>query len=232
MTDAGRRGARARHAARICALAIGLAIGLAAPEPRAEGSDAAPGTALIFATDQLAGLAPGGGLAYSLSRNVAAGSGARAIGSGAVGVTLTDTEAVVRLTEDGRTRQLDPFPRAAGNPVFLVFLESALGALADQSGGSPFYLRNRIKEAFWRGAPPEPVTASFDGAEIAAERVVFRPFAADPHRAELGDLAGLELEFVLAPGAPGRFLSLIATTPPGAAVPFREEIRLIGETPQ
>ncbi|MBK0399879.1 hypothetical protein H0I76_11815 [Limibaculum sp. M0105] len=191
---------------------------------------AAPGVGLLFDAHQLDGLADGTALHYAHAREVAPGSPAPAVEDGALRLALGASESEVTLVEGTRTRRLDPFPRASGNPVFIVFLESMLRAVAAQTGGSPFYLRNRIKEALWKGAVATPVSVRLGDAEVAAERLSYQPFAADSHKAELGELAGLTIEFVLAEGAPGRFVSLTAATPDGGATPFREEIRLIGET--
>jgi len=189
----------------------------------------APGINRLFDTRQLDDLAEGTALVYVHTREVGRESRVPAIENGALHLAIGASQSEVSLVESGRERRFDPFPRAAGNPVFVVFLESLLRAVATQTGGSPFYLRNRIKEALWRGAAPIPVETTLGAAGITAERLSYQPFASDPHRAELGDLAGLTIAFVLADAAPGRFVSLSAATPDGAAMPFREEIRLTGE---
>lgn len=215
------------------ALAVGLLLAAPlAPRP-ADAEAAAPGTALLFDPGQLAGIAPGGGLVYSHSRSVPAGARLPAIDGGEVRVDVAGSaegaKTHVRLEAAGATRRLDPFPVASGNPVFVVFLESALRAVAEATGGSIFYLRNRMKEALWKGVEPEAVTASYDGASVAAERVVFRPFAADPNVAGLGVFREMELAFVLSDEVPGRFISLVAATAPGESAAYREEIRLVEE---
>jgi hypothetical protein len=110
-----------------------------------------------------------------------------------------------------------------GNPILMVFLESVVRTVSEATGGSPFYLRNRIKDAMRERMTEEPATAEFRGAELAAQRIDLRPFEEDRHAADLGAFAGLELSFLLAEAAPGTFLSLEASA---SGAGYSEEIRL------
>ena len=49
--------------------------------------------------------------------------------------------------EDGEDAPVGTFPPAWPNPVLLYFLETTVRAMAEATGGSPFYIRNRIREA-------------------------------------------------------------------------------------
>lgn len=49
-------------------------------------------------------------------------------------------------------REITSFATGSANPILLYFLESAARATAEASGGSPFYIRNRIRDAL--GAEP------------------------------------------------------------------------------
>lgn len=158
----------------------------------------------------------------------------QAIEDGEISITLRNgesgaREALVAMTEGKRRRELHPFPAAAGNPLLMVFLELSLRSMATITGGSPFYIRNRMKDALRSGGAVEAVSATLDGAEIEAEEIVFRPFEHDQNRERMGAFADLELRFVMSEQAPGRFLLLSAETPgasDGAPVAYREEIAL------
>ncbi len=122
--------------------------------------------------------------------------------------------AEVTLRDAGRDRTLDPLPAAAGHPLLLVFLETVVRDVSRLTGGSPFYIRNRMREALrGQNAAVEPVAIERSGAPIDGERLVFRPFADDPNRAKLGELAGLEIRVTLSDAAPGRFERLQAVSP-------------------
>ena len=197
--------------------------------PALAAGDAPGGTSLVFGEKQLAGLEPGEELIYAHRRSLPEGAAGNMIRDGeirlAVARSETGAEARVSVGDEGRTRRLDPFPMA-GNPILLVFLESSLRAIAEVTGGSPFYLRNRIREAFREGAEAVAVTAETRNGTVPAERIVYRPFEQDAHVAELGAFREMELEFVLSEAVPGRFVSLAAST---GAAGFREEVRLVGE---
>ncbi len=103
----------------------------------------------------------------------------------------SDQQPVLQLVQktDTRTRQIGPFPISAGDPVLTFFLEQVTRDMAGLTGGSPFYIRNRIKEALFQGGT---IDRSGDGAVAS-----FRPFAQDPNAARMGGFQTLALTFVL-----------------------------------
>lgn len=117
------------------------------------------------------------------------------------------------IESGGQKREVVDFPASGGNPVLMVFLESTVRSMAAMSGGSPFYLRNRIKDALRKGGDLVAVQRDFAGESVAAQELTLQPFVEDPNRERLGDLAELTLRFVVADTVPGRFLSLTADTP-------------------
>lgn len=100
------------------------------------------------------------------------------------------------------------FPLSGPDPVLLFFLESTARNMAALTGGSPFYIRNRIREALGQADLGTEVTVG----ETAARQIVLHPFAADPNRASMGAFADLALTLVVETGEPPRFLSLSADT--------------------
>lgn len=142
----------------------------------------------------------------------------------------TDGAASLSLTlvADDRARSLLDFPVEGGNPVLLVFLESVARSMATLTGGSPFYIRNRIKDALRAGGAPTEVSEPYAGRTIAAQAVVLRPFDADPNRDRMGDFADLTLRFVVSPTVRGHLVSLSADTP-DPATGYHEAITLTDE---
>ncbi|MTE00340.1 hypothetical protein GIY56_08580 [Paracoccus sp. YIM 132242] len=112
-------------------------------------------------------------------------------------VTLTqatdpsDKQPVLQLVQktDARTRRIGPFPISGGDPVLTFFLEQTTRDMARLTGGSPFYIRNRIKEALFQGGQIVPQ----DDESVAS----FQPFARDPNAARMGGFQTLTLTFVL-----------------------------------
>jgi hypothetical protein len=129
------------------------------------------------------------------------------------------------IEEGGQQREIVDFPASGGNPVLMVFLESTVRSMAAISGGSPFYIRNRIKDALRQGGDLAEVTQDFAGGAVVAQEVTLRPFESDPNRERMGEFAGLSLRFVVSDRVPGHFLSLSADTPE-ATTGYHETITL------
>ncbi|WP_372800947.1 hypothetical protein [Paracoccus seriniphilus] len=105
---------------------------------------------------------------------------------------------LIRKT-DARSQKIGPFPISGGDPVLTFFLEQTSRDMARLTGGSPFYIRNRIKDAVFRGGQ-----IARDGDSVVA---TFQPFAADPNAAKMNGFQTLKLTFVLDdPAAPIREL--------------------------
>lgn len=126
------------------------------------------------------------------------------------------TIAVLDYSKDQKHRSLGSFPASVGNPMIMYFYETVVRDMAAAAGGSPFYIRNRIKEALLNEAEVVSVTLTLQGREVAAERVTLRPFAADGARDRMGGFADLLLEATVSPDVPGRFYALAATAPTDA----------------
>ncbi|MFD2441967.1 hypothetical protein ACFSS8_21145 [Paracoccus kondratievae] len=81
-----------------------------------------------------------------------------------------DGKPVLELAEktDRITRRIGPFPVSGGDPALVFFLENISRDMAMLTGGSPFYIRNRLKDALFRGGEVRQ-----EGDAIVA---VFAPF--------------------------------------------------------
>ena len=180
---------------------------------------------LLFATAHLAGVTEGEQIFYR--HRVERDDNFPAIMTRDERILLAATGSktmAVTLDADGAKRELDPFQGGANNPVMLVFLENVVRAVSRATGGSPFYLRRRVQDAFQNGAEIEE---GGDGRSFG-----YRPFASDPNRLKLGPFAELEIRFTMNDSAPGAFVRLAAIAPAagdeGAA--YFEEITYV-QTP-
>jgi hypothetical protein len=148
-------------------------------------------------------------------------------------VTLTeetdpsDGKPVLQLEQvaDGHSRRIAPFPASGGDPVVVFFLESTTRDMAALTGGSPDYIRNRIKDAVFRGGSVQ--------REGGVTTVVTRPFAEDPNRDRMGGFETLELRFVMGedPRAPIRELVAETAGPVAAALPQEMAGQVIAPAP-
>lgn len=114
---------------------------------------------------------------------------------------------MIEQQTDGRTRRIGPYPTSGGDPAVVFFLENAARDVAALTGGSPFYIRNRIKDALFRGGE---VTRG-DGRVT----VTLHPFASDPNLSRLHGFETLQLRFVMGddPKSPIRAMTAETTAP-------------------
>ncbi len=124
--------------------------------------------------------------------------------------------------------ELASFPAGSAGPMALYFLESVVRSMAETSGGSPFYIRNRLREAFVAAELGGLEAASAPEGGLQAHRVEIRPFAKDPNRSRMGEFADLLLVFTITPE--GRLLSLSADTPSEEGG-YHERLTLTPEAP-
>ena len=103
----------------------------------------------------------------------------------------SDQQPVLQLQQQGDTanRKIGPFPISAGDPVLTYFLEETVSDMAALTGGSPHYIRNRMKDAIFRGGE---ITEQ-DGRKVAT----FQPFAQDQNAARMKGFDSLTLTFVM-----------------------------------
>ena len=142
-----------------------------------------------------------------------------------------DTEiANLMFLQDGKHRNLGSFPASVGNPMIMYFYEAVVRDMAETAGGSPFYIRNRMKDALT--VPGEVIdgTATWQGEDIETQTVTLRPFEGDPNRAQMSGFGDLALTVIMSEEVPGWYLSLSAEAPhPDGGDPiYRSEMRLDG----
>jgi hypothetical protein len=161
---------------------------------------------LLMAPGLFAGAADGPVLAYAYEREVPDGAEVAPVSDSRLDVTLVpgpEDHLFLSREEGGGTLPLAEFPADSPNPALLFFLESTVRSMAGLTGGSPFYIRNRIREA---------VAAADVGPAAAPSEVMLHPFAGDPNRARMGAHADLTLRLRFDPDRPDRILELSADT--------------------
>lgn len=123
------------------------------------------------------------------------------------------------LHQGDKSRGIGTFPISVGNPVIMYFMETTLRDMAEKSGGSPFYIRNRMKESLLQDADIVPVTVGLGDRDVAARQITLHPFAHDAARNRMGRFADLTLVVTVSEEVPGWYYSLVSTAPadPGQA---------------
>jgi hypothetical protein len=189
---------------------VALALALAAAQSAAAGpSD------LLFNTPHMQSVEPGATLRYGHMRRSEPRLGIGPDFDQTIALAMGQAQAEsFTLDADGAPRTFGVNDGVPGNPLLMVFLENALRSVATATGGSPFYLRNRMREALADGLTVEP-----DGA------LAMRPFVADANRDKLGAFADMSLRFTLSEQSPGMFVAMRAEAGPADAPVYAEEIR-------
>ncbi len=138
----------------------------------------------------------------------------------------------VQLTEDGlaaleqqgaegQERTLGRFDASVGNPVAMYFLERTIRTVAEATGGSDFYLRNRIKDALREPEEVRTIEIDWQGEPVEATEIILTPFEKDPNRPRLGPYGDLRIRLVMGEGVPGWYHTLRAN-----AGDYRSELSL------
>jgi hypothetical protein len=178
---------------------------------------------LLMAPGVFAEAPVGSAVAYAEERTVPDGGSLVDVAAGAVRLEVHEDggKRELRLVKEsaGQAQPVGTFPPGVANPLLLYFLETTVRATAEATGGSPYYIRNRIREAL------VAADATGEGAEREA---VLVPFAGDPNRAKMGAFADLTLRLRFDPERPERILELSADTAPGEAG-YHEKMVLIAE---
>ncbi|MFQ1700775.1 hypothetical protein ACJ5NV_09275 [Loktanella agnita] len=202
---------------------ISVALLLATPLRAAETYD------LIFKTGTLDDVAVEAGLTYDRTVTLATDPAYGARNTGEVALIFApDDVAALRFVQGAQHRNLGQFPVSTGNPVIMYFVETVLRDMAGQAGGSPFYIRNRLKEALLEVVPIEDMMVPYEGGQVAAKQITLRPFEDDPNRAKMGIYGDLSLRFVMSDDVPGWYVSLSAMAPGGADDPgYRNTVVLV-----
>ena len=139
--------------------------------------------------------------------------------------------AKLQFSQDNKHRALGTFPASVGNPMIMYFYETVVRDMAEVAGGSPFYIRNRVKDALIQPSDIVEGEAVFQGKTVKTQTIRMYPFAEDPNRGRMQGFGDLELRVTMSDAVPGWYLSLIAQAAEGAV--YRSELAFdrIGEAP-
>lgn len=134
----------------------------------------------------------------------------------------------LRFRQDGKHRAMGVFPANVGNPMIMVFYERTIRDMAEAAGGSPYYIRNRVKEALVQPAEMTESEESFNGETISVRTVRLFPFANDPNRDRMQGFGDMVLSVTVSEDVPGWYLRLVAEAGPDAAPVYRSEMLFDG----
>lgn len=181
----------------------------------AQTASAAETYDLLFRTGTLDGISRETALTYERKVSARANEEVAARENGTVRlVFVPDNMAELTFRQGDRHRTIGAFPANVGNPMILYFVESIVRDMAATSGGSPFYIRNRIKAALEQKNPVREETIETGNGSLEATIVTLRPFADDPNRDRMTGFGDLVLTVTMSDQVPGWYYELRADTIP------------------
>jgi hypothetical protein len=136
--------------------------------------------------------------------------------TGEIALLFSDTEegiARLEFRQDGRHRGMGKFPASVGNPMIMMFYESVIRDMAESAGGSPFYIRNRVKEALVQPSEVIEGEVVIDGETVPTRTIRLYPFRDDPNADRMQGFGALELEVTMSEAVPGWYMQLVADVP-------------------
>lgn len=114
------------------------------------------------------------------------------------------------LDRDEGERLIGTYPKSVGNPVHMYFLEKLIGDMSSDTGGSAFYIRNRIKESL---SATSDETAPCADETLEGQCLTLKPFEHDDARDRMGSFADLQITFRVSEDNPAWILGIEAKNP-------------------
>lgn len=139
--------------------------------------------------------------------------------------------ALLQFWQDDKHRALGSFPASVGNPMIMYFYETVVRDMAEAAGGSPYYIRNRVKDALIQPSDIVEGEAVFDGQTVPTRTIRMYPFADDPNGARMQGFGDLELSVTMSDAVPGWYMSLVAQAAEGAVYRSEVSFKRLDETP-
>lgn len=117
---------------------------------------------------------------------------------------------VLEIYSGERAREPHHSTDLDGNPILLVYLDTALGHFRQLAGGDQAYLKNAFSQSFAKDANVTPVKVSYKGADVDGYRVTVTPYAKDPNRSKMKGWQVAEFSLVLSDQVPGKFAQMVS----------------------
>lgn len=171
---------------------------------------------MLFDGKHIATLAPGTELTYKFERIP---SSEKLLGAGYSDTIKVKIESeaspgkknvVVNMFTGARALDPNRLTNMDGNPMLVVFLETALGHFQQLAGGDRSYLKNVFSRSLGDSSKMTPVKLSYKGSEVDGVKITVSPYADDPSKSKMQGFEGSEFSIILSPKVPGEFAQMIA----------------------
>lgn len=205
-----------------CAILLTASIALATPLEGDKTYD------LLFRNGTLDGIDRESSLVYRREVTNALKPEAEARDSGDVTLSFRQEDTNVALLEfwqDDKHRALGMFPASVGNPMIMYFYETVVRDMAESAGGSPFYIRNRVKDALIQTSDIVEGEAVIDGETVQTRTIRMYPFDGDANLERMQGFGDLEIRVTMSESVPGWYMSFVAEAADGDL--YRSEVSFL-----
>ena len=176
---------------------------------------------LIFRTGTLSDVATDHELIYSRAVSVPGNPQMEQAGTGRIVLSFVpDDMAQLDFQQGDQHRVVGQFPATVGNPMIMYFFETVINDVAQNTGGSPYYIRNRIKEALRKPTEIKELDLQTDAQSITAKQIILRPLQGDSNNDRMQGYGNLTLTVTMSDEVPGWYTSLVAEVPAGETAPL------------
>jgi hypothetical protein len=138
-------------------------------------------------------------------------------------------DVVFKVFTGDNARDPQSWPDLTINPLFIWYLDRAVGTFNSLAGGSQMYLKHKIREALGN-ATAEEVKADYNGKTVDAYKVTIAPFVDDPSAGKMQGFHKSAFTIVVSNQVPGYFVDLQSNfvSAQAAGPELREHIKLVG----
>jgi hypothetical protein len=141
-----------------------------------------------------------------------------------------EREVLFKVFTGEHARDPSSWPDLTINPIFIWYLDRAVAAYGQLSGGSHPYLKQKFREALRDKAQIEAINFGYNGKDVAAYRVTVTPYAGDPNSQSMQGFEGSRFTIVVSDDVPGYFVDMVSAfeSKSAAAPRLEEHISLVG----
>lgn len=171
---------------------------------------------ILFGRPHIASVAPGTELVYKFERKP---SDPKVLGDGFTDDIKVKVESdgapgkkniLVQIYSGDRAREPQRITDMDGNPMLIVYLDSAVSHFRLLAGGDSAYLKNMFSKYLGDGATIAPVTITYKGQQVDGYRVTATPYANDPAKAKMNGFEGATFTIALSDKIPGYFAKMVS----------------------
>jgi hypothetical protein len=171
---------------------------------------------ILFNRPHIASVAPGTELVYKFERKP---SDPKVLGEGFTDDIKVKVESdgapgkknvLIEMYSGDRARDPQRITDMDGNPMLIVYLDSAVSHFRLLAGGDGAYLKGMFSKNLGDGATIAPVTIIYKGQPVDGYRVTSTPYANDPAKAKMNGFEGATFTIALSDKIPGYFAKMVS----------------------